>query len=342
MSTLENQTLYETGSVAPPDMSVDAPTGSQTPNTTPSGHINSSNFLSQMTHTGYTVRMNLPVVADEGPTPIFAFKVDPIALIPNVTSHEGEDGKVNVYDKLSDAIKGNLSCVTFNGSICHLDGVESPQSRFARAVRFRRFNMVYSLRFSYQFAGTGLFAVVPVKGLPFNQIPLRDQVFGGPLVSAAMFNSYALADGSRTREIKFTCPWEYPFKYRDLYMDIALAGDNSASDTFPTYPQNWFVVFARGSFVAPDNLSFIDIMVDHAMTDFELLTPLLCHEGMFLTRSPIVTEGKKVTYLAWVNYTSSGSAVKNQKNWLKPASDKKVKKKDLLEGDEKVCSLAQA
>lgn len=286
---------------------VDAPTGNNTPNTTPSGHINSSNFLSQLTHTGYTIRMKLPFLADKGPSPIFAFKVDPIAYVPfNKYAwypEKSETKDVNTFDKLTPKVVKQLSCITYNDAICRFDGVESPQSRFARAARFRRYNMVYSLRFSYQFSGTGLFAVIPLKALPYNTVPLANQVIGGPTVSANMFNSYALADGSKTREIKFSFPWEYPFKYKDLNLDLALA-DPESVQTYPFYPENWFILYARGSFVAPDNVQYIDIMVDHALTDYEFIEPYYPHQGMFLARPPIITSDDKSVYFAYVNYST--------------------------------------
>lgn len=127
------------------------------------------------------------------------------------------------------------------------------------------------------------------------------------MVSAAMFNSYALADGSRTREIKFTYPWEFPFKYKDLNLDLHLTRPGGTSpDWFPMYPENWFVVFARGSFIAPDNLSYIDIMIDHALGDYEFIEPYICHNGMFLANLPSITKdgiSKRYTgYYAWTNY----------------------------------------
>lgn len=309
MDPLTDQTLYQAGSVPPPTNSVGAATNDQTPTTTPCGHINSMNFLSQITHTGYTVRMKLPFLADTGPTPIFAFKVDPICFIPRARDVKIDvqptKDDVNYYGNLSEEVRNQFNVITYNGARCILNGCESPQSLFARACRFRRYNMIYALRFSYQFSGTGLFAVVPFKGIPRGVIPLRNQTEGGTFVSANMFNSYALADGSRTREIKFSYPWEFPFKYRDLMLEQHLVTDDSIN--YPFYPDNWFVLFARGSFVAPANVEYIDIMIDHALTDHEFITPLYCHPGMYKAQNPVsyvtAKDGKPVRkYCAYINY----------------------------------------
>lgn len=287
MDKLTDQSLYDTGAVPPPTNSVGFATNDAPVTTMPCGHVDSTNFLSQLTHTGFTVRMPLPFLADTGPVPIFAFRIDPLAWVPAARDLAGSiDKETNLFSKIKNTQW--LNCIPFNGSKVILNGCESPQSLFARAARFRRYNMTYAIRFSYQFSGTGLFMVVPYKGLPHNQLPLEANYEGGPLVAARMFNSYAIADGSRTREIKFNVPWEFPYKYKDLVLDLYCRNSSNVANRYPMYQENWFVVFARGSFVAPDNLSYIDMMIDHALTDYEYVTPFLCHPGMFRGSNPVL------------------------------------------------------
>lgn len=278
---------------------------------TPEANLNSDTFLQNMTHTGWQVRMTLPVAADTGPKPIFAWRVSPIVNVPDVrTNWQGYpktqdvvvdiDYTMDYAETVRNRWNGRIYSNTADGVTMLASGTESPQSIMTKMHRFHRVDMVYALRFQNSYAGSGIFIVVPVKHVPRGVVPMMDTSVGGPTVAAMMNNSCVMADSSKSREIKFTYPYEYNTEFqdyfRDMYDSYVPKKDQPAPDRDVNF-DNWFVVYARGNFESADNTSHIDIFIDHSFGQYQLHTPTCVISPMLRPILPIMRSPQsKVAY----------------------------------------------
>lgn len=254
----------------------------------PVNHSNSDTFLQNMVHTGFQVRIPLPIAADAGPVPLFAYRVSPVTWFPDVRNspqypHATAIDNTNyltqdtVGKQWMAKYNSMLNVVPYNDVEVHIVGTESPHSIMTKLFRFHRVDMVYSLRFGNSYTSSGIIMVVPVKTMPRGVLPFVDAASGGATASAAMNNSLVLADLSKSREIKFVYPYEYPIEYQDFTSDYIFS-KQYASQVAPNASNrydNWFVVMARGTLTATDNVSHLDMYIDHAFSKFSLHTPLV-------------------------------------------------------------------
>lgn len=255
---------------------------------TPISTTNSGTFLQNLTHTGWTVRVPLPLGADFGPVPLFAYRVSPICTIPNLRCGDkwpvfnpGEDENV-LYRCMDHDDLYTLNVRVYNDCVAYATGVESPQSLFTKLFKFHRADMVYNLRFSGNYNGSGLIQIVPMKHLPRGTVPLATSLLGGQAASGMMNNSNVIADFTKSREIKFVYPYEYDTEFQDFSRDIYLKDGYSPYKSYPSSEcvdkDNWFVVMARGSFSSATQQHF-DVYIDHALAQYDVQIPMMPYLG---------------------------------------------------------------
>lgn len=255
----------------------------------PTHHVSSDTFLQNLTHTGYVVNVKLPIETDAGPVPLFAYRVSPQTWCYDVRAHNNDYPQAasstttdtNYIGKWAadETIHAMINVRPFANSTVSVVGCESPQSLMSKLYRFNRVDMVYALRFQGEYTGSGLIQVVPVKGVPRGHIPFATSILGGSFASGSMNNSYALADYSKSREMKFVYPYEYNTEYQDFVMDCRnydafVGGGTSWDRAYHWQMDNWFVVLARGPFRST-NTQEISLYIDHAFSKHQLHTPLL-------------------------------------------------------------------
>lgn len=270
---------------------------------TPSKNISSETFLQQQVFTGYQVKVPLPFGAEHGFEPMFAFRVQGFMNTPhiyadasNLTEFYKSSGDVNYATSLPQADKDKMPIRPYGACTATITGPEPPQSIFTRSYRYNRLDIVYTLRIVSTYTGGGILMIVPVKGVPRGSGPLVSGSLAQVVANGMQFNSNIQCDLSKSRQMRFVYPYEYPTEFQDFQEDMF---DETAYTTYtvkssmPRAFDNWFLVGTRGSIITPTNADSLTFYVDYAFASHQLLTPLLPSFRTVYPVVPLITDGTK-------------------------------------------------
>lgn len=255
---------------------------------TPSSDLRAEDGLSTYAPTGYQVRMKMPFGAENGPVPIFMYRVSPIAIIPDIRTSNyypiptayapaiaGDTNWGNQYMNASIQSNkpGRLNCIPLNGSEVTITGCMSMLTTMALLHRRHRVQMDYRITMTGSFIGSGALTVVPYFNIPDGQLPFDRGVAAnaGPELAAAMSTVNMGADFSKDRNLEISFPYVNNTEYCDVRNEMFRMNANSGL----TATDNWFVVFARGTFDTSDNIPYITFFIDHRANTFDFQQQLL-------------------------------------------------------------------
>lgn len=278
--------------------------------------------LGQTVPTGYMFRIPLPFGAENGPVPLFSFRWGLDIFVPNIkkwtryftSNNEPADGYnwLSVPEENTQVLPRGYSGAPSRNVEMHFNGPQCLPALISLLYRLQRYDLKYSLRFNGNYAGSGLFMVTTSKGVPRwagqvsgSKVTFPNMLFsGGPQMGASMANSSVLADTSKSREISFFYPYEFPFEFIDIYEDLTtnLTFTATADNVLNTAQvDNYFIVSARNTIATPDNTTHIDIFVDISVVNPVFRVPMLPFLGMFKAWLPAFTTPSGKSVVAIVN-----------------------------------------
>lgn len=270
---------------------------------TPCKHVSSDTFLQQQVFTGYQVKVPLPFGAEHGFEPMFAFRVQALMNTPhiyadaaNLADFYSSDGDVSYATSLEQVDKDMMPIRLYGACTATVTGPEPPQSIFARCYRYNRLDIVYTLRIVSTYTGGGIMMVVPVKGVPRGSGPLVSGSLAQIVANGMQFNSNIQCDLSKSRQMRFVYPYEYPTEFQDMQEDMYdtdAYSNPSGGSVMPRSLDNWFLVGTRGSIITPTNADSLTFYIDYAFSSHQLLTPLLPSFRTVYPVVPLITDGKK-------------------------------------------------
>lgn len=272
---------------------------------TPTKHIDSTTFLQQQVFTGFQFNVPLPMGAVNGFEPMFAVRVQPVMRIPhinavgsNLDNFLRSDGDYNYSAELTQNDRDMLPVRTYGSVTSKITGPEPPQSVFARSYRYNRCDIVYTLRIVSTYTGGGIIMAVPFKGLPRGSSPISYKGLAQIISNGMLVNSNVQCDLSKSRQMRFVYPYEYPTEFQDICEDTYFKEQYTVTSAYegPKNLDNWFIVGTRGSIITPTNADSLTFYLDYAFSSHQLMTPLLpCPRTVYPTVS-LLTDGTKTMY----------------------------------------------
>lgn len=303
-SLLHDQTI---GTIPTPVVDANTPTiGSVT--STPSGNINSQTFLQESVFTGMQFNVPLPFGAVNGFQPMFAIRVDPLTHTPNFVQDADTftflntlTADRNMRNTLTIPQFQQIPARLYNGTTMRITGPEPPISCITKMYRFCRADMVYNIRIVSTYTGGGILLVVPVKGIPRGTSPMQIGGLNQITANGMLVNSNLQCDLSKSRQLRFVYPYEYPTEYWDISENLAKSIEydaSSNSDNRARFSQfeNWFVVGTRGNIISPTNAESLTFYVDYAFGQYSLHTPILPCVDAFYPSMSIWSNGTSSAY----------------------------------------------
>lgn len=143
-------------------------------NTVNQNEFSFEKILATPTHTGWMVRVTLPVGAENGPTPLFMIKNHPFTGIPCVRRwsqyntgavEAGFDGtNWALQDTYENVLGANV--IPLNGAIVRAVGPLPFHSTVTAMFRLHRMDIKWDIRFQGSYTGAGLLQFVPIKSVP--------------------------------------------------------------------------------------------------------------------------------------------------------------------------------